>query len=138
MPALPTTPIPTGIATFTISFIDAGGEETTTSITDFTKLVLVFENDSLDIKQVTVPAPDLTCFLKDRVTVDIDNTDVLAAINAILNVINAGTPANTYKFVRGYRSDRMRKLPKSKFTPLVLEPGAGDLPPEEPGLVPVP
>lgn len=189
MPALPASPTPTGVATFTISYIDSGGEETTTSINDFdpsvtsvqlsavqvalgnlsnaavfsqqttakvatsranvtpfdesfaegsTKLVLVFENDFLDIKQVTVPAPDLSCFISDRVTVDTANTDVVAAINAILNVINAGTPANTFKFVRGYRSDRVRKLPKSKFTPLVLEPGAGDLPPEAPGLVPVP
>lgn len=185
MPALPTTPTPTGIGTFTISFIDAGGEETTTSINDFdpsvtslqlsavqvalgnlsnaavyaqqttakigtsranvtpfdesfsegsTKMVLVFENDSLDIRQVTVPAPDIQFFETDRITAKISDPAVVSAVNAILNVLNAGSPAGTFKYVRGYRSDRMRKLPKARFTPTIAEPGGADAPSDLPAL----
>lgn len=185
MPALPTTPTPNGKGTFTISYIDAGGEETTTSIDDFDptvtslqlaavqvalgnlsnaavyaqsttakisvsranvtpfdeafssssmKLVMVFENDDQDIRQITIPAPDIQFFESDKITLKTSDADVTAAINAVLNVINAGTPANTFKYVRGYRADRARKLPKGRFAPLLLEPGAADNPSEAPAL----
>jgi len=97
-----------------------------------TKAIFVFQDDNLNTRQITVPAPDASIFTIDGITVNTANALVIAFKNAVLAVINAGTVAGTYSLVRGYRAEHSRKIPRSHYSPLLIEPSGGVNPPALP------
>lgn len=99
-----------------------------------TRAVMVFQNDDLDTRSVSVPAPDASLFESDGVTLNRTNGLVNAAIIAALAVINGGAAGTgTYAYLRGYRQEVSRKLPKGRTSKAPIEPGAGVNPPDAPG-----
>lgn len=110
-----------------------------------TKLVLVFQDANQDIVSIAIPAPDESFFGQDGVTIITPDTgaaagtparvlgDSIANIRSVLNGGIAAAPAGTYALLRGYRSKRAGKLPKPRMVRASGEPGAGTLPPAEPG-----
>lgn len=104
-----------------------------------TKLVLQFQNDLLDTREVSIPAPDEQLFGTDGVTAiapDASATAGTAAeilgtgINTILAVINAG--GGTWAYLGGYRSENTRSHRKPKTVRPSIEPTGdpGDAPGE--------
>lgn len=97
----------------------------------------VFENASLVQKSFTIPAADFSIFESDGETVIRPggaSAIVTALVTATLAILNAGTPAGTFAFARGYRSDNTRKRRRGKTRPTIQEPAIGDLPGPGPGL----
>lgn len=107
------------------------------------KGVLVFENAALAIKEVNVPAPDLAWF-SSGIAVQPDfgapSTPATPAqvlgqlITATLAILNAGTPAGTYAYLKGYVQTPGRKSPVVPVIVTSAEPGATDEPGPEPGV----
>jgi hypothetical protein len=109
-----------------------------------TKLVLVWQNEDQELKSIAVPAPDISYFATDGVslitpdggTPDAPPTPaqiVFAQLAFITTALNAGTPTGTYVFLKGYRSKRAGKLPTPRTSRPVVEPAAADVPPPDPG-----
>lgn len=109
------------------------------------KMILVFENALLQSKQVAIPAPDESYFGLDGISIITPNGAAAAgtparllfdAIDATIDVLNGGAaadPQGTWLFLRGYRSNFGRKLPKPRGTARVsLEPEVGQEPGPEP------
>lgn len=109
------------------------------------KMILVFENATLQSKQVAIPAPDESYFGLDGISIITPNGaaavgtparllfDAIAGTIAVLNGGAAADPQGTWLFLRGYRSNFGRKLPKPRGTARVsLEPEAGQEPGPEP------
>lgn len=99
-----------------------------------TKAIFVFQNDTLQERSVSVPAPDETLFESDGVTVNPTNAQAAAVISTALALINTGTPAGTFAYLRGYRSNQSRRTPRKRTVKSSIEPGATTLPPQEPGV----
>lgn len=97
-----------------------------------TKAILLFQDDSMNTKQIAIPAPDASLFLSDGITLNTANALIIALKDAVLTVINKGTPVGTYTLVRGYRAEHARKLPRSRYSPLIEEPSGGVNPPALP------
>jgi len=103
-----------------------------------TRLILVFQNDGLDTKEVSVPAPDAALFGTDGFTAIEPGLDdpspgleLTAAISAVLAVINTG--GGSYAYIAGYRSPlpagaSVRPLPNPE------EPGVGNAPSDLPAV----
>lgn len=87
------------------------------------KMKLVFEDDTLDVKEISIPAPDASYFVGDGRTVVQPNASASAgtpaklmsnyviAIALVLNGGAAADPAGTYRYVRGYRSGDGKPAP---------------------------
>jgi hypothetical protein len=88
---------------------------------------LTFQNNDGNIIGVNIPAPDATILLDDRFTVRPD----LAAIGAILTVINAG--GGSYVYRSGYLTGGKVKGRRPAVMPAtIVEPGPTDQPPGGP------
>lgn len=100
-------------------------------------LILVFQNNAGTIQYVPIPAPDAQFFLPDGETVIEPSAagsgaqqQLLDTVNAILDVLNADTPAGTYAYARGYKEGVRRRA----RTPLrITEPAGLDEPSALPG-----
>jgi hypothetical protein len=92
-----------------------------------------FQDDLLETRTFTVPAPDLSIFDSTGLAVNPANTLVSGYINAALAVLNAGTVAGTYQFIRGVRSDVARGARRVPSRPNTAEPSGGVNPPALPG-----
>lgn len=97
------------------------------------KAVLEFQDDTLVIRSIAVPAPDESVFESDGLTVDPADTNIAALITDTLSILNTGTPAGTFAYLRGFRSDRTRRLPRPRVSKSSIEPAAGVNPPDAPG-----
>lgn len=109
-----------------------------------TKLVLVWQDEDQNLKSLAIPAPDASYFASDGVSlIEPDGGTpsapptpaqiVFAQLAFITTALNAGTPAGTYVFLKGYRSKRAGKLPTPRSSRPVVEPAAADVPPPDPG-----
>lgn len=103
-------------------------DEAYASVSD--RCVFVFQNDALTEKTIRIPAPDLSLFSADGVTVDPTNTLVIDLIADALVVLNTG--GGTYAFSRGYRIVPGQKTPLPRVLPEVSEPAVGVNPPAAP------
>ena len=107
------------------------------------KGVLVFENAALKIKEVNIPAPDLAWF-SSGIAIQPDYgaasnpatpAQVLGQlITATLTILNAGTPAGTFAYLKGYVQTPGRKSPVVPVIVTTEEPAAADEPGPEPGV----
>lgn len=85
------------------------------------KMKLVFQDDTLDVKEIGVPAPDASYFVGDGRTVVTPSSAAAAGtpaklmstyIQAIAAVLNGGAAGTgTYVYIRGYRSGDGRPAP---------------------------
>jgi hypothetical protein len=117
------------------------------------KLIMVFQNADLDIKEFGIPAPDASYFVGDGITaVTPDNTAatgtparlLATAVYATRIILNNGAAATggdvgTYEYVRGYRSRpgmrRPRFDPTFAYEPTpTTEPGPESDPEGDEGL----
>lgn len=95
--------------------------------------VLHYQDTAGNVITVEVPAPDLSIFYADGVTVD--PTKITGINSAVSGVINAGDPAGTYAFVRGYLSTRRGERASQRVRPgTIREPAGTDTPPVAPGV----
>lgn len=108
------------------------------------KMVLVFENSLLETRQIAVPAPDASYFGTDGISVILPNGGAAAgspakllfdAIAQCVLVLNGGAlGSGDFLFLRGYRSQFSRRMPKPRgaaATP--IEPSGAIEPGSEPG-----
>lgn len=94
--------------------------------------VLYYQDANGDVITVEVPAPDLSIFAVDGVTVDASK--ITAVNTAVLAVVNGGDPAGTYAYVRGHLSTRRGERVSARTRPgTIREPSATDAPPAAPG-----
>lgn len=98
------------------------------------KLILQWQDESLNTRSLAIPAPDEQYFSSDGVTLDTGDSVVSASLNALTTFFNAGDPAGTWVFVRGYRSSRSRAQRPPRSVRQSVEPGATTVPDDEPGL----
>lgn len=110
-------------------------DEAYASISD--KLVLVFQDGSLDKRTVSVPAPDAALFGADGQTAIAPDAGAAAGEPAKLladavAALEVGL-GGTYAYVGGYLSTRSRAGGGLTFRPTIAEPGAGEVPDENPG-----
>lgn len=98
------------------------------------KAELVFQDNGLNTRSVSVPAPDASFVGDDGFT--IVNTGTMATlITEIANVLNGGAGGTgTFAFMRGYIVNRSRNAKKPNIKPGIVEPGVGDLPGDAPGV----
>lgn len=99
--------------------------------------VMIFINNNGDVRALEVPAPDASLFsTADYETVDVTAGGLGAAIvTAALAALNAGTPAGTFVYSRGFYSKRKTKRIASRTKPGTFrEPDVGESPPDEPGV----
>lgn len=96
------------------------------------KAELVFADNSLKTRSVSVPAPDAQ-YIVNKV---VQNTGAMATlITAIENVLNGGAlGSGTFVFQRGYFVSRSRKAEKGVVTPQFSEPVIAVPPGDEPGV----
>jgi hypothetical protein len=96
------------------------------------KAMLIYQNLSTgQVVRVEIPAPDASIFLADGVTVNAQNTLVLAVSGAIQAIIGSG-----FTLRRAFLSQRSRRIIARPLAPGSAEPGTGQLPPGEPALPP--
>ena len=111
-----------------------------------TKLILLFQNATLQSRQIAIPAPDEAYFGLDGISIITPDGgaaagtparllfDAIAQTVLVLNGGAAADPQGTFVFLRGYRSNFARKLPKPRGTARVsIEPAVGVEPGDEPG-----
>lgn len=99
-----------------------------------TRLVLVFQDNNLVEREISIPAPDETAFAADGVTADVNNVNIQNAIAAVELVLNGGAGGTgTFNFKTGYRQQNSRSTPKARIVKPSTEPGAGVQPPVGPG-----
>lgn len=106
------------------------------------KLVLVFQDADLNLRQIAIPAPDEAYFGGDGVTMITPNGSALNgtpartlsdAITAILVALNGGgSGTGTFALLQGYRSSHTRKVRKPKIVRGSVEPAVGQLPSGDP------
>lgn len=111
-------------------------DESESSVT--TKAVFLFQNASGQRFSVAVPAPDASITNQDGQTIDFSNSLVVDFVNDVLAAYNtpdgADPAVNTYQAIRGY-IDKGRGAPAFRVKPgAVVEPGAGQNPPDAPGV----
>jgi predicted dinucleotide-binding enzyme len=97
------------------------------------KLIMQYQNADLHLMTVAIPAPDESYFASDGVTVSATNPTVVSFNAALLAYVNAGSPAGTWDFLRGYRTSRSRRQRPPRTVRASVEPGPGDTPPDAPG-----
>lgn len=105
-------------------------DEAYASVSD--RAVFVFQNAALTEKTIRIPAPDLSIFSDDGVTVDAENSLVIDLLADALVVLNTG--GGTYAFARGYRLVPGQKTPLPRTLPEVAEPAGAVNPPAEPAV----
>lgn len=95
-----------------------------------------FENNNGEEVSFEQPNPDLSMFADDGVTIVETQAEAAAIISAAQTLINNSfDPANSYVFTRGIVRERKIGVPKgNKKRPAVAEPGAGDLPADDPAV----
>lgn len=117
------------------------------------KLIMVFQNATLDVKEFSVPAPDSSYFVGDGITAVTPDSAAAAgtparllasAVASTRLILNGGAAATgedigTYEYVRGYRSrpgmKRPRFDPTFAYEPTTTtEPGPESDPEGEEGL----
>lgn len=99
-----------------------------------TKAELVFVDNALNTRSVSIPAPDAQFFDTDGKTVK-NAGDMATAITNIALVLNGGaTGTGTYTFQRGYLVNRSRKTYKPNAKPLLAEPAALTKPGDDPAV----
>jgi hypothetical protein len=107
------------------------------------KGILVFEDAELNIKEVTVPAPDLSWFQSlvaktpdygAPATPPTPEQVLGQLITATLAIINAGDPAGTFAYLKGYVQTPGRKTPAVAINVTAVEPGATSVPGDAPGV----
>lgn len=110
-------------------------DEAYASVSD--KLVLVFQDESLNKRTVSVPAPDASLFGADGMTAITPDSGAAAGEPAKLlgDAVAALTVAlgGTYAYVGGYLATRSRAGGGLSFRPTIAEPGVGENPGENPG-----
>lgn len=106
-----------------------------------TKMVLSFQNAALEVKNVSVPAPDEQFFSEDGVTVITPDSGATAgsapelldnAVSLVRNMLNVG--GGSFVYIGGYRSQRSRALPRRRNAVPTIEPVADEPPGDEPGV----
>ena len=97
-----------------------------------TKLIMVWGNQSFEQVTFAIPAPDEAVFGNDGVTVDNAYSGIIALNIATLQFLTA-TIGGTWGFLRGFRSERTRKLPRPRSVRNSVEPPVGELPARAPG-----
>lgn len=85
------------------------------------KMKLVFQDETLDVKEIGIPAPDASYFVGDGRTVVSPSASAAAGtpaklmstyVQAIALVLNGGAAGSgTYQYVRGYRSGDGKPAP---------------------------
>lgn len=118
--------IKTGIAPASALALDEG--ESSASV----KAELVFQNNALVSRSVSIPAPDAQYIEADGFT--IKNTGTMAtAISAIQTVLNGGAAGTgSFVFARGYIVTKSRKTQKGNIRPSFEEPALGVSPSDAP------
>lgn len=108
-----------------------------------TKMVLQFQDASLNVRRMGIPAPDAQFFGSDGVTVITPDAGgsaaqvaLAASIAVFLAIINTG--GGTYVYAGGYKAATSRPTRRPRTQPLIDEPGSGDAPSDAPGLLPAP
>jgi hypothetical protein len=99
-------------------------------------LVVSFLDDSGRKQMMELPAPDLSLFEGDRMSLNPaqDQAEALiTAAKAILNSFEDGGEEGTYQFARGFLSTRSAGRRRKLTTLAIEEPEAGDLPAPAPG-----
>lgn len=100
--------------------------------------VFFFQDDGGDVRTLEVPAPDLSLFLaSNREIIDDGDDRSLAIITAVVGALNAGTPAGTFSYSKGYLATRRSSRSRTRIVPGVLqivEPAPGEFPEAGPGL----
>lgn len=99
-------------------------------------LVVSLQNNNGQQISFDIPNPDASIFGTDGVTMDPANPLVIALSTAVENLINnTFTVPNSFQVVRGVLRPRKVNIPRgSKPRPTVVEPGAGDNPPDAPAV----
>jgi len=97
-----------------------------------TKLVMVYGNDAFEVVSFSIPAPDETLFGSDGVTVQAANPQILNLNIATISFLNQIAGGN-FGFLRGFRSERTRKLPRGRSVRNSIEPPVGEAPGRAPG-----
>lgn len=109
------------------------------------KMILQFQNATLDTRRISIPAPDAQFFSADGVTVIAPDNAATAgsapellgnAVGLLLAMLNVG--GGTYAYIGGYRSIRSRSLPRGRTVVQPIEPVADEPPGDEPGLIVAP
>lgn len=106
-----------------------------------TKLVLVWQDATLALKKIAIPAPDASFFGTDGVAIitpdggtpSVPPTPAQILFDSITDIttaLNAG--GGTWAFMQGYRSKRAGKLRRPRPIVTPTEPGAADVPPPAP------
>lgn len=98
-----------------------------------TKAIMTYQNATLDILKIAIPAPDASIFGGDGKTVDRTNFQVINFNNLFLAYINDTTPVGTWAFLQGSYTTTTRSRKAQKYVPPIAEPTAGQLPPPAPG-----
>jgi hypothetical protein len=108
------------------------------------KMILSFQDNNLELKNVAIPAPDESYFGSDGITIitpDVGASagspakllgDAIAQIALVLNGGAGAITAGTFAFLKGYRSQQSRKLPPSRSARPSIEPLATTEPGPEP------
>lgn len=103
-------------------------DEANNSVTE--KAELVFQNNALVTRSVSIPAPDAQ-FLDGKTV--LNTGDMAAAISAIELVLNGGAGGNgTFSYARGYKVSRSRATDRPNIKPNRQEPGLLDAPSDAP------
>lgn len=100
--------------------------------------VFFFQNDLGEVRTLEVPAPDLDMFeTTNREVINPSDDRSAAIITAVVGGLNAGDPAGTFAYNKGYLATRRSSRARVRAIPTaaqIVEPGVGDLPGAEPGL----
>lgn len=99
--------------------------------------VFYFQDDGGEVRTLEVPAPDLSLFLvNNREVIDPGDDRSLAIITAVTGALNAGDPAGTFTYSRGYLATRRTSRSRTRVVPgplQIVEPDPGDFPEPGPG-----
>lgn len=97
-----------------------------------TKAELQFQNSSMQLRTVSVPAPDASFIGTDGFTI-LRTGDMATLITELENVLNGGSAGTgTFSFVRGYVVNRSRRAQRGNVRPNISEPGLTDEPGDAP------
>lgn len=99
--------------------------------------VFFFQDDDGTVVKLEIPAPDLSLFeATNREIINPFDDRSAAIISAAEGALNAGTPAGTYAYNKGYLASRRSSRASVRSVPgpdQIVEPEAGDLPEPGPG-----
>jgi len=103
-------------------------DEANNSVTE--KAELVFQDNALVTRSVSIPAPDAQYLSAGTV---LNTGNMASAISAIELVLNGGVGGSgTFSFSRGYKVSRSRSTNRPNVIPTIEEPGLLDAPSQSP------